>query len=73
MAIIHTAIYDRKHTEEEVAAGKRKEGKVYIKVPVKDVFLGVTDTCAAVLKPTITGPDGLVYYFKCVNYSELIK
>lgn len=68
--IIKTAIYYRKYTEEEVKLGLKRSEKFYIKVPVKDVFLGVTDTCSAVLKPSIIGQDGLHYYFECVNLAE---
>ena len=68
--IITTAIYYRKSTKEEVAAGAPKSKKTYIDVPIKDVFLGVDETCSAILKPTIKGEDGLRYYFSCVNYSE---
>ena len=68
--MITTAIYYRKSTKEEVAAGDPKSKKTYITVPIKDVFLGVSDTCSAILKPTIKGPDGLRYYFACVNYLE---
>ena len=68
--IIHTAIYYRKSTKEEIAAGAPKSKKTHITVPVKDVFLGVSETCGAILKPTIKGPDGLRYYFACVNYLE---
>lgn len=60
--IINTAIYYRK-------VGRKK---VYITVPVKDVFIGVDSTCAAVLKQSITGPGGLRYYFECVNLAEII-
>lgn len=68
--IIKTAIYYRKYTEEEVALGFKRGERFFIKVPVKDVFLGVTDTCSAVLKPSIIGQDGLRYYFECVNFTE---
>jgi len=70
--IINTALYYRKSTKEEVAAGAPKCKKTYIEVPVKDVFLGVTQTCGAVLKPTVKGPDGLRYYFACVNFGEIL-
>lgn len=68
--MITTAIYYRKSTKEEVAAGAPKSKKTYITVPVKDVFLGVDELCTAILKPTVKGPDGLRYYFECVNYLE---
>ena len=68
--IIQTAIYYRKSTKEEVAAGAPKSKKTYITVPIKDVFLGVNDVCSAIMKPTVKGPDGLRYYFACVNYLE---
>lgn len=71
--IIHTAIYYRKSTKEEVAAGAPKCRKTYITVPIKDVFIGVNDHCGAVLKPTVKGEDGLRYYFGCVNLAEIIK
>lgn len=71
--IIHTAIYYRKSTKEEVAAGAPKCKKTYITVPIKDVFLGVNERCGAVLRPTVMGEDGLRYYFKCVNLAEIIK
>lgn len=60
--IIETAIYYRKD-------GRKK---VYITVPVKNVFLGVDDTCSAILSRSIIGPDGLRYYFECVNLAEII-
>lgn len=70
--IINTAIYYRKSTKEEVAAGAPKCKKTYITVPVKDVFLGVDERCGAELKPTVKGPDGLRYYFQCVNLAEIL-
>lgn len=71
--IIHTAIYYRKSTKEEVAAGAPKCKKTYITVPIKDVFLGVGSSCQAILKPTVKGDDGLRYYFECVNLAETIE
>lgn len=71
--IIHEAIYYRKPTKEEIASGVPKSKKTYITVPVKDVFIGVDEICSAILKPTVKGPDGLRYYFKCVNLAETIK
>jgi len=70
--VIHTAIYYRKSTKEEVAAGAPKCKKTYITVPVENVFLGVGDRCQAILKPSIIGNDGLRYYFECVNLAELL-
>ena len=70
--IINYAIYYRKPTAEELASGMPKKKKIYIGAPVKDVFLGVTDTCGAVLKPTVKGEDGLRYYFECVNLAEVL-
>lgn len=72
MALIHTAIYYRKSTEDEIAWGIPKSKRHYITLPVKDVFLGVTDTCGAVLKPTVKHTDGLTYYFECVNLAEIL-
>lgn len=71
MEIIHNAIYYRRSTKEEVAAGIPKSKTTYITVPVKDVFLGVDETCSAILKHSIIGSDGLRYYFKCVNLAEI--
>lgn len=70
--IIHTVIYYRKPTKEELAAGAPKRMKTYITVPVEKVFLGVGDRCQAILSPSIIGNDGLRYYFKCVNLAELL-
>ncbi|MBO7509955.1 MAG: hypothetical protein J6T35_02120 [Bacteroidales bacterium] len=70
---IQTAIYYRKSTKEEIAAGAPKSKKTFITVPVKDVFLGVDEICSAILKPTVKGPDGLRYYFACVNHAEYLS
>ena len=71
--IIHTALYSRKPTKDEIAGGKSKSKKIVIAVPIKDVFLGVDECCGAVLKHTIKGEDGLRYYFSCVNILEITK
>ena len=71
--IIHTALYSRTPTKEEIATGKPKSKKIVITVPVKDVCLGVNEHCGAILKHSIKGEDGLRYYFNCVNYFEIHK
>ena len=68
--VITTALYSRKRAPEEIAAGASNSRVATISVPVKDVFLGVDDQCAAILKRTFIGPDGKRYYFSCVNYLE---
>lgn len=68
--IITTAIYYRKPTEAEISAGTPKRRKIFITIPVKDVFLGVDQLCTAILKQSILNNDGLRYYFMCVNYTE---
>lgn len=70
--IIHTVIYYRKSTKEEVAAGAPKCRKTRIVVPVEDVFLGMDKHCFAVFKPTVLWEDGLRYYYECINLAELL-
>ena len=69
--IINTALYYRKPTKEEIEAGVPKSKKTYITVPVKEVFLGVNETCGAMLKSSIVR-DSLRYYFACVNFAETL-
>lgn len=68
--IIHTVIYYRNASKEEIAAGSQK--KLFITVPFRDVILGVNEFGAAVFKSSIKGPGGLRYYYECVNLAETL-
>lgn len=70
--IIQTALYQRKPTAEEIAAGRKKTDMIFITVPIKDVILGTDCLCGAIMKRSIKHTDGLRYYYRCVNFSEVL-